>query len=84
MAVSESLFWLAYQGNGRRHVVIQPATSLVSARMKAALDGHEDNREFVEGYELKGNMAKRIPKDVLSRELSQAEAQNFLTLFEPP
>jgi len=46
-----SLYWLVYRQNNSISVVIEPAPSLIHARMRAALDGLDEG-EFTEGHEL--------------------------------
>src|SRR5262249_26085754 len=45
------LFWLCYRHNNQISVVIEPAPSLIHARMRASLDGL-DQGDFPEGHEL--------------------------------
>ena len=73
-----SLFWLSYRVNGRPRVVIQPATSMIYARLKAAMADLADDQNFAEGYELGPETAKKIPKEAIGRRLSQEEAAELL------
>jgi len=70
------LYWLCYRHNNQISVVIEPAASLVHARMHAAIAGLEG--ELTEGYALpwKG------PKAMIGRRLSQDEAKRLLAKFE--
>jgi hypothetical protein len=43
--------WLVYRHNNQTSVVIEPAPSLIHARMRAAL-ANLDEAEFTEGHEL--------------------------------
>ena len=45
------LFWLVYRHNNQISVVIEPAHSLIYARLRAAIDGLDEG-EFTEGHEL--------------------------------
>jgi hypothetical protein len=72
-----SVFWLSYRVNNRRCVVIQPAISLVGARMKSALSVVDDHG-FRDGHELDEKTAKRIPKEMIGRCLTMAEAIGLL------
>jgi hypothetical protein len=49
--------------------------------MRAALAGL-DNGTFTEGHELDGKTAKRVPKAMMGRRLSQEEAKRLLAKFE--
>jgi len=45
------LYWLVYRHNNQISVVIEPAHSLIHARLRASLDGLDEG-EFTEGHEL--------------------------------
>ena len=45
------LYWLAYRHNNQISVVIEPAHSLIYARLRASLGGLDEG-EFTEGHEL--------------------------------
>jgi hypothetical protein len=45
------LYWLCYRHNNQISVVIEPAHSLIYARLRASLDGLDEG-EFTEGHEL--------------------------------
>ena len=45
------LYWLVYRHNNQISVVIEPAASLIHARLRASLDGLDEG-EFTEGHEL--------------------------------
>jgi hypothetical protein len=45
------LYWLCYRNGDQIWVVIEPAPSLVHARMRASLAGLDEG-EFTEGHEL--------------------------------
>ena len=49
------LYWLVYRHNNQISVVIEPAHSLIYARLRASLDGL-DQGEFTEGHELDRKM----------------------------
>ena len=76
-----SVFWLCYQNPEGVCVVLQRASSLVNARMKAAIAGL-DAGEFKEGHALDAKMARRIPKEMIGRALSAAQAKRLLTLLD--
>ena len=72
------LYWLCYQHNTQIPVVIEPAPSLVHARMRASL-ANLDQGEFTEGHEL--DRKWQVPKAMIGRRLSQAEAKRLLARF---
>ena len=59
-------------------VVIEPAPSLAHARMRASL-ADLDQGEFTEGHEL--DRKWRVPKAMIGRRLTQAEAKRLLARF---
>ena len=73
------LYWLAYRHNNQISVVIEPAHSLIYARLRASLGGLDEG-EFTEGHEL--DRKWRVPKEMVGRRLSQAEAKRLLAKFE--
>ena len=74
------LYWLCYRNN-QISVVIEPAPSLVHARMRAALAGLDEGT-FTEGHELDRKTEKQVPKAMIGRRLSQEEAKRVLAKFE--
>ena len=72
-------FWLVYRHNNQISVVIEPAPSLIHARMRAAL-AELDEGEFTEGHELPGKW--KVAKEMIARRLSQEEAKRLLAKFE--
>jgi hypothetical protein len=73
-----SLYWLSYRVNGRPRVVVQPATSIIHARLKAAIADLADDQNFAEGHELDPKTAGKVPGEAISRRLSQDEAAELL------
>jgi hypothetical protein len=45
------LYWLCYRHNNSIFVVIEPAQSLIYARLRASIDGLDEG-DFTEGHEL--------------------------------
>jgi hypothetical protein len=45
------LYWLCYRHNNQISVVIEPAHSLIHARLRSAIDGLDEG-DFTEGHEL--------------------------------
>jgi hypothetical protein len=72
------LYWLVYRHNNSISIVIEPAHSLIHARMRAALHGLDEG-EFTEGHELPGKW--RVAKEMVGRRLSQEEAKRLLAKF---
>ena len=50
-AAAMPLYWLCYRYNNSIFVVIEPAHSLIYARLRASIDGLDEG-EFTEGQEL--------------------------------
>ena len=73
------LYWLCYRHNNQISVGIEPAHSLIHARMRAALD-ELDESEFTEGHELPGKW--KVAKEMVGRRLSQEEAKRLLAKLE--
>jgi hypothetical protein len=79
-----SLWWLRYN-RGRRllGIAIIEAASLISARMKAEVDGISPvGAEFAEGHQLDERTAKQIPTDQVGRMLTAAQASAILDRVE--
>jgi hypothetical protein len=76
------MFWLAYDKGGRRYIVIEPASTLIFARMLAAMKDLE-NGTFIGGFALDNTVAKYVPKDMTGGVLSLSEAEELLVLFAP-
>jgi len=60
-------------------VVIQPAASLIHARMHSALTNLAEGN-FTEGHELRASW--QVPNSAIGRRLSQAEAKRLLAEFD--
>jgi hypothetical protein len=71
------LYWLCYRHNNRISVVIEPAPSLIHARMRASLNGLDEGT-FTEGHELDGKTEKQVPKAMMGCRLSQPQAKRLL------
>ena len=74
-----SFYWLCYRHNNQISVVVEPAPSLIHARMRAAL-AELDQGEFTEGHEL--DRKWKIAKEMIGRRLSQQEAKRLLAKFK--
>jgi hypothetical protein len=72
-------YWLCYRHNNQISVVIEPGTSLIHARMCAALAGLDEGT-FTEYHEL--DRKWRVPREMVGRRLSQEEAKKLLAKLE--
>jgi hypothetical protein len=61
------LYWLVYRHNNQISVVIEPAHSLIHARLRASIDGLDEG-EFTEGHELERKW--RVPNSATGVENS--------------
>ena len=59
------LYWLVYCHNNSIFVVIEPAHSLIYARLRAPIDGLDEG-EFTEGHELPGKW--KVAKEMVGRQ----------------
>jgi hypothetical protein len=75
------LYWLCHRHNNHISVVIEPAPSLIHARMRASLAGLDEGT-FTEGHELDRRTEKQVPKAMIGRRLSQQEAKRLLARLE--
>jgi hypothetical protein len=73
------VYWLCYRHNNQISVVIEPASSLIHARMRAAL-AKLDEGEFTEGHELPGKW--KVAKEMVGRRLTQDQAKRLLAKLE--
>jgi|SRR6516162_4887477 len=69
------LYWLVYRLNNQISVVIEPAHSLIYARLRAAIDGLDEG-EFTEGPELPGKW--KVAKEMIGRRLSQGGSEEVV------
>jgi hypothetical protein len=72
------LYWLCYRHNNSIFIVIEPAPSLIHARLRASI-AELDQGDFTEGHELLGKW--KVAKQMIGRRLSQAEAKKLLAKF---
>jgi hypothetical protein len=80
------LFWLNYRhprGRFAGAVVIE-SSSLVSARMAAAVYGLNDRLEFASGHELDQESALKVPTDMLGRLLDDRELRKLSRMLLGP
>jgi hypothetical protein len=70
------LFWIVHEAAGKRTVYVEEAYSGSAAMLKAA--GNWQEGKVVEIHQLTDDIAKRVPKKMIGRALSQDEAQALL------
>lgn len=75
-----NLYWLVYRTPKGPAVFLQPAHSLIAARLRAALANVEG--EFTEGHELDRRTERCVPKGSIGRPLTRTEAARLLRRFE--
>jgi hypothetical protein len=80
------LFWLNYRHPRGRFagVVVIESSTLVSARMAAAVYGLNDRLEFESGQELDQESALKVPTDMLGRLLDDRELRKLSRMFLGP
>jgi hypothetical protein len=74
------LHWLCYRHNNSIFVVIEPAHSLIYARLRASIDGL-DQGEFTEGHELDRKTTKQVPKAMIAHISSVAHGTSAWALM---
>lgn len=73
------MYWLSYRLKGKTAVVIRPEQTEIAARLLALVcDGSLRARDFKEALPLDAATARRIPKNMIGRRLTQAEARRLL------
>ena len=75
-----NLYWLVFQAPNGPAVLIQPAYSLIAARMRAAIANVEG--EFSEGHQLDAKTERRVPRSLIGRPLTREEAMKLLKRVE--
>jgi hypothetical protein len=81
MVIEVRVYWLSFKIPQGVCVVVQPASSLIEARMKAHIDVGCPG-EFQVGHQLDAKLIKRIPKNMIGKCLSQAQAARLLSALE--
>ena len=76
-------FWLTYKTRKRLvGVVIVDSSSLIHARMTAAMTGIDQGAEFAEGHEIDGMALALMPAPALGRMLDPVEAGELIRAIE--
>ena len=75
------VYWLAFTTPNGVCVVLEPASSLIHARVQASLAGLQPG-EFKEGHAIDAKTAKRIPDNMIGKRLSTAQAGRLLRLLD--
>jgi hypothetical protein len=71
-----ALFWLVHEIDGERRVMIREDSTLIFAKVKAAIDGF--GGVFVEAHQLDAKTAQKIPRKMIGRALTADEAAKVL------
>ena len=70
------LFWVAKIENGETTYFLQEASTQLYASLRASIAGQKGNP--VESIELDAKTARKVPKKMVGRVLSQREAETLL------
>jgi hypothetical protein len=74
-----SRFWITYKSRNRPSgVIIVESSSLIAARMGAAIDGLDVGAEFSEGHKLDRATAALVPATAMGRMLSPDQAAELI------
>ena len=76
------LFWIVHRVNGEPRVYITEASSPMYARLEGAKAGILNPADFVEMHALDDATARKIPKTMRGRLLTQEEVQSWLDRME--
>jgi hypothetical protein len=70
------MYWLVFSTESGPYVILQPAYSLIHARLVASVNGATG--EFQEGHRLDTKMAKKIPPALIGKPMSGKQAAKLL------
>ena len=71
------VFWLVFDTTRGRCLVLQPASSLIHARLVAAVNNLEAG-QFVEGHLLERKYLRKVPKHMIGKCLSPRQSEKLL------
>ena len=71
-----ALFWIVHRVKGKPRVFIADASALIYARFAASFAGFEG--EFVEAHALDDRTARKAPKKMIGRALTDREVRALL------
>ena len=74
-----ALFWIAKIENGETTYFLQEANTQLYASLRASIAGQKGKP--VESIELDAKTARKVPKKMIGRVLSQSEAEALLARF---
>jgi len=78
-----ALWWLSYRRSGEvAGVAIIEAESLMHARMRAAIDGLDQDLAFAEGHRLDSKLAALVTSKKIGRFLPLRQALRMIERFE--
>ena len=72
------MFWLVFDTARGPCVILQPASSLIFARIAASTAHKLDPKGFQEGHQLDAKLLKKIPKGLVGKRLTSKEAAGLL------
>jgi hypothetical protein len=75
-----ALFWIAHREGDEPHVMVAEGNALLFARLRALIAGLKG--QYVEGHQLTPAMARKVPKRMVGRPLSKAEAAQLITRLD--
>jgi hypothetical protein len=74
--VALTTYWLVFQNASGTEIFIQPGYSLLDAKMKGSIPGHQG--ELKESHALDGKAAKKVPASAIGRTLTAMQAKKLL------
>jgi hypothetical protein len=73
------MFWLVFRTESSPYVILQPASTLIHARLVASVNGATG--EFQEGHQLDKKIVKKIPPALIGKPLSGSRRRSCWTGF---
>ena len=71
-----ALFWIVHEKDGKRRILIQEGSTLIFARLDAAMAGFDG--DFIGAHRLDDKRAKKVPKNMIGRLLTDREVSALL------